>query len=387
MVDGLRSTLASLVQSVRTHGYARAVSAPLLAHAGAVGLAVFGVTGSLNRALWVLFLSALPALWVGGLWLRRDQAALRDERVLLAALAASGPLTLPDDAMCTVSARRLLESLRLLSRREQSMRAEAERIGAQIEEAQRLRVDFVASMGHDLRGPLNSMLGFAELLLLDSDETAERQRPSVTTIRQRTLDLLTLLDEMLDWARLSAGRMALAARRVSAAALLDQVTELLSQRLAGRPLRIHSELIGNPPDVLADSRRIAHAVVAVLGDAIRGGRSNDVWLQLREYSRGGLLFVVNDPQLLIREQDQKRFFEAFRPSYAPSGKRIAGLGLGPACAKAVFRAHGGDVSFLSEMKSGTVFEMRLPSLEAAPHPHGTSHVTSHVTVVSASTSG
>ena len=70
------------------------------------------------------------------------------------------------------------------------------------------------------------------------------------------------------------------------------------------------------------------------------------------YIRGDLegervVVRVRDPALLVRDEDQARFFEAFRPSYAPSGKRIAGLGLGVACARAPFRAHGGDVSFAS----------------------------------------
>jgi two-component system sensor histidine kinase BarA len=69
---------------------------------------------------------------------------------------------------------------------------------------------------------------------------------------------------------------------------------------------------------------------------------------------------VHDPQLVIREVDQAAFFEPFRPSYAPSGRRVAGLGLGPALAKALIRAHGGEVSFSSKPDSGTTFQLELP---------------------------
>jgi signal transduction histidine kinase len=62
----------------------------------------------------------------------------------------------------------------------------------------------------------------------------------------------------------------------------------------------------------------------------------------------------------VREADQAGFFEAFRPSYAPSGRRVAGLGLGPALARALIQAHGGSVWFVSQADTGTTFTLELP---------------------------
>ena len=230
-----------------------------------------------------------------------------------------------------------------------------------IEMAQTLRVGFVASMGHDLRGPLSSMLGFADLLLMDEDEISQRQRASVLTIRQRTLDLLTLIDEMLDWAKLEAGRLTLLREPMAGMDVVTEILKLAESRSAGRGLILNTEIAGPLPRVAVDTRHLPRAVVAVMGDAIRDASTIPLHLKVCTDNKGQMLFSLHDPSLLIRDEDQARFFEAFRPSYAPSGKRIAGLGLGAACAKAIFRAHGGDVFFTSSQSDGTRFDMTLPS--------------------------
>jgi signal transduction histidine kinase len=69
---------------------------------------------------------------------------------------------------------------------------------------------------------------------------------------------------------------------------------------------------------------------------------------------------LNDPELHVRAADHDSFFEAFRPSYAPSGRRVTGLGLGPALARALVRAHGGEVWFASRADKGTTFSAEFP---------------------------
>lgn len=260
----------------------------------------------------------------------------------------------------TATGRDLADRLQVLLTRAQQALREGERVRAEIERAQSLRVGFVASMGHDLRGPLSSMLGFAELLLHDESPEAETQRKSVQTIFQRTMDLLTLIDEMLDWARMEAGRISLVPAPLSCPQVLSEVRALAEKRSAGRGLQVHTEALGTLPEVQGDLRHLARAIVAVLGDAIVAGSQEPVVIRAEPAAEGGVAIRVHDPTLLIREEDRTRFFEAFRPSYAPSGKRISGLGLGAACAKALIDAHGGELSFESTRAEGTIFRIWLP---------------------------
>jgi signal transduction histidine kinase len=107
---------------------------------------------------------------------------------------------------------RLLDRAALLA-------AEQERARLAIEAAERLRTSFVAAMGHDLRNPMNSIVGFADLLEVDTT-TASSQRQSITLIRRAAYDLLTQLDQILLWAKLEAGRLSLDVRGVDVASLL-----------------------------------------------------------------------------------------------------------------------------------------------------------------------
>lgn len=331
-------------------------------------IATVGISMVLGQATAALALAVVGAalLAAGAIWTgRRHGRVAADLRALTNEL---GSMDLPDLTSLhpgTEAGRNIADSLAILLVRVQDAVAEEDRLRREVEAAQALRVNFVASMGHDLRGPLNSMLGFAELLLLDDDETSLAQQASVHTIRQRTLDLLTLIDEMLDWAKLETGSLPLNLDRVSASDLSKAVRKLAEQRSAGRGLVLNIDVAERAPDVRVDTRHLPRAVVAALGDAIRGPALAPVSLAVSGMAGGELLMVVHDPTLLIRDEDQAQFFEAFRPSYAPSGKRIAGLGLGAACAKSIFVAHGGKVRFESSAQEGTRFYMTLPAYEPA----------------------
>lgn len=231
----------------------------------------------------------------------------------------------------------------------------------QVDSAQHLRVNFVASMGHDLRGPLNNMLGFADLLLLDDAEpVSATQRASLHRIRQRTLDLLSLIDDMLDWARLEAGRMTLEKAPQTLAKVVQGALGVATSRAAGRAFSVDVGVLPGDLILEVDLARLQHAIVAVMGAAIRADHAEPLSLSARVVGPAGrglrrIEIIVTDPGLVVRDEDQRGFFEAFRPSYAPSGKRIAGIGLGLACARALLRAHGGDLRFTSQAGSGTEF--------------------------------
>jgi signal transduction histidine kinase len=226
-------------------------------------------------------------------------------------------------------------------------------------------------MGHDLRAPLNAIVGFADLMAMDEvAPVTGSQRQSVDIVRRSAQDLLVLLDQILDWARLEAGRIALLPREHPPGALVAAAIDEARRRSADRGLAVHCDLPADLPAITVDADRFVEALLGLLDHASRTANAPDVLVSARlaqlSPQERALCIEVHDPALRIRAADHGTFFEPFRPSFAPSGRRIAGLGLGPALARALIRAHGGDVWFASDAHKGTTFHLRLPVPPAAP---------------------
>lgn len=221
------------------------------------------------------------------------------------------------------------------------------------------RLQFVASMGHDLRSPLNAMLGFADLLQMTAGPDDRAQADSIEVIRQRAGDLLVLIDDMLLWARLESGGLQLSPSDEQVHVLLQRAADLAVQRSGARGLRVRCQVPTSLPTVRVDAERVVQAIVALLHDAVVATSPGPVQLSAH-LTRQGVRIEVYVPDLLIRTADQEAFFEPFRPSFAPSGQRVAGLGVGVACARAFIHAHGGELSLTTGQDRGTTFSMVLP---------------------------
>jgi signal transduction histidine kinase len=244
----------------------------------------------------------------------------------------------------------------------------------QVEEAERLRTSFLAAMGHDLRGPLNAIIGFSELLVMDDhDAVAPAQRPSIDIIRRSAQDLVVLLDQILDWARLEAGQLGIDRRPVVIESVIAEAVEEARSRAGDRGLQVQLDVAPGLPVLQADPDRLRQALLGLLDYATRVPGRPIVHLRVRvlgpdDLASDRLQIELRDPQLRIRDADRDTFFQAFRPSYEPTGRRLGGLGLGPALARALLRAHGGTVWLASRSDTGTTFTVELPLQEPPPEP-------------------
>ncbi len=236
---------------------------------------------------------------------------------------------------------------------------------AEIDEALQLGTSFLASMGHDLRGPLNSIIGFADLLVMESHGgVRESQKPSVDIIRCAAQDLLALLEQLIAWARLQAAPLILNRVPIELAEVIEQARLEAERRAASRGFVLE---VGPLPkmDLYGDRKQLTVALLGLFDLSLRSGKTATLELTA-EIERAGelaqerLAICLRDRGLRVRDADQEAFFEAFRPSFAPSGQRLAGLGVGPALARALVRAHGGDVWLSSRADTGTTFSVVLP---------------------------
>jgi signal transduction histidine kinase len=246
--------------------------------------------------------------------------------------------------------------------------AQAPRLGREGLSEVTLALDYIAAMGHDLRTPLNAILGFSDLLSLrQSRPWSDAQQRSLEIVRERAIDLGALVDDMIDWAKLEAGELELTREEQPVLPLIERALAAAKQRSGSRGLAIElqpsRELARLAVQVDVDASRCVQALLGLLDHAIRSNPGPSVVVRVqRGQSRRCVQVDIFDPGLEIRVEDQSAVFDAFRPSHAPTGHRIAGLQLGPAVARSLLRAHGGDVWFESHAGRGTTFTATIPVL-------------------------
>ncbi len=223
-------------------------------------------------------------------------------------------------------------------------------------------VRYLAATGHDLRTPLNAILGFSDLVAMQPhDSWTESQQRSLAIVRERARDLATMVDDMIDWAKLEVKDLKLALRPVRPRDLIERAVALAIERSGERGLKVEVELDGSLGMLNVDAERLVQALVGLMDHAVRASPAPTVRLLARRVDGAARIEVI-DPGLQIREKDQAYIFSAFRPSFAPTGQRVAGLHLGTAVARALIRAHGGDVWFESRPSQGTTFVASLPDV-------------------------
>ena len=301
---------------------------------------------------------------------KRDLLGLTDRIQMLSELdpiRASGDTTRTRRARFrTAAAIQLAEVLDMLAMRFDSIAAQEDRAKRSVEEAQRLKTRFMASMSHDLRSPLNSIRGFSELLLSGADgELNPAQHESVTLIHRSGDDLLRLLGNILDMARLEAGRLELVREWTPAVEIVTEAVRRGRQLVAGRELDIVAEVQPGLPPVFVDPARIVQAIVGILGHAALAVERGAIRLRavVAHGPPGPSQYVrvdVIDTGAPLRDEDRARIFEAFRALVSPSGRRIAGLGLGISLARLLVLEHGGDVWCETGRSEGTVFTVAIP---------------------------
>lgn len=279
----------------------------------------------------------------------------------------------------TPAGSQLAGALSELARRFAEMSGKERKARIAMEQVQRLRTRFLASMSHDLRSPLNSIVGFATLIESGAEgPVSPEQRESILMITRSARDLLRLVTNILDSARLEAGRLRLARSWRPAADVLTSALQEGRRLIGDRPLQIEAELTPGLPEVYIDQDRIVQAVVGLFShaiDAMREGGTIRLWAGVAPGPAGStgphLCIDVSDRGQGIREADQAALFEAFREMQEPSGKRIGGLGLGLSVARELIRAHGGDITFESAPGVGTTFRVAIPLESQDPRARAT----------------
>ncbi|MFW6051602.1 MAG: sensor histidine kinase [Myxococcota bacterium] len=269
-----------------------------------------------------------------------------------------GPMRVPEVAALATRVRTLAEHHARLA-------VDEERARRAIEEVQQLKSRFMAYMSHDLRSPLNSIKGFAEILARETDgPLSPGQRESVDMIRESGDALLRLVNDILDSSKLEAGRLELQRRWIPSVEILTEAVRYSARPTGEESIRVVTELEPGLPPVYVDRERIVQAVAGVLShvrDSMEGGT---IRLRARVVPGTGddrhLRVEVIDETASLGQADRERLFEAFRALREPSGRRIGGLGLRLSLARGLVAAHGGVAWLEPHGERGTAFCVSLP---------------------------
>src|SRR5215469_798445 len=237
------------------------------------------------------------------------------------------------------------------------------------EDANRAKSNFLAHMSHELRTPLTGILGYAQLLKRDALLRAE-QRESVSIIERSGEHLLTLINELLDLAKIEAGRLELHTKAFGLAQLVQHVSDLAAVRARQAGLVFKFELPPElPAQVHGDERALRQVLLNLLGNAVkftaRGGVAFRVFASAAAADRCTVRFVIEDSGPGIAPEDLSRIFEPF--VRAGPDSRVEGTGLGLPIAKRLVDAMSGRLAVESRPGEGSTFtvEMDLTLVEPA----------------------
>ncbi|MCL1066437.1 PAS domain S-box protein [Shewanella olleyana] len=264
------------------------------------------------------------------------------------------PIQLDDEMYYTAFLRNISE--------QKSKEEELRQAKEQAEEGSKAKSRFLATMSHEIRSPLNAVLGSVDLLLDSSLEKG--QRMYARTAKEAGSVLLSTINDILDFSKIEAGQMVLEPKEFEPDQLVAQVLQILSHKAHDKGVHLASYINRNVPQMLVgDAQRIRQVVQNLVDNAIKfstsGCISVEMWIPNRGNDKVELCCRVTDQGIGIGEASQEKLFREFSQVHDTHTTSYAGTGLGLAICSELAKMMGGSISVKSQLGEGSQFTLSV----------------------------
>jgi signal transduction histidine kinase/CheY-like chemotaxis protein len=257
-------------------------------------------------------------------------------------------------------AREFDRMVRHLAAAKENAEVQADRAGA----ASQAKTDFLAMMSHEIRTPMNGILGCTSLLLDTPLRT--QQHEYAQTIRSSAESLLTILNDVLDYSKIEAGRLTVEETVFDLRATCEDIHRLLLQPAAQRQLELHLRYDADVPQfITGDPVRIRQIVLNLASNAVKFTDRGSVRLEVSRPDASHLKVSVIDTGIGISPEQQAKLFKRFTQADSSTTRRYGGTGLGLAISKQLVELMRGQIEFSSTPGQGSTFSFVLPLIETA----------------------
>lgn len=246
------------------------------------------------------------------------------------------------------------------------MAAELKRRAGERERLDQMKDEFVLTVSHELRSPLTSVQGFAELLMLERDKLGPQQADTVEIILDNTRHLVRLLNDLLDLARSDAGRLAINPVQTAVAALVDDAVRTMRSQTEASGQTLSQQIEPGLPPVSVDRDRIRQVMVNLLTNAHEYSPEGASIRVTAGHRDAEVELAVSDDGPGMPEDQLEHIFDRFTRGNAGLTQHVGGTGLGLAISKSLVELHGGRIEVESAPGHGSTFRVRLPAAAKTP---------------------
>jgi two-component system sensor histidine kinase/response regulator len=248
----------------------------------------------------------------------------------------------------------LAQANALLQAREAELRDAKDRA----EDASRMKSDFLANMSHEIRTPMNAIVGMTHLALRSAQD--ERQADYLQKIQQSSYHLLGIINDILDFSKIEADKLTLEHIDFPVASVLDNLANLLSEKVAAKGLQLIFDVAADVPDlVVGDPLRLGQVLINYGNNAVKFTHQGEiqvlVTLAHQDQDHVTLRFAVRDTGIGLSQEQIGHLFQSFRQADSSTSRRYGGTGLGLAIVRKLSELMGGTVGVDSRLGEGSTF--------------------------------